>query len=114
MSLRRFSMKFGIALLAVGALAAQAQPVNAACTINVFVENIGEHRIWVRNEFAAGKGTAVRVTAGGWAGAQRRQLEANRRSRQAGRSIFWLEEGAAGRRWLRHSACLQCQAAVPG
>jgi len=54
-----FMFVTGVAMLAIS-----IKPVSAACTINVFVENVGDHRIWVRNEFIGGKGTAVRGGVG--------------------------------------------------
>ena len=41
-------------------------PAFAACTVNVFVENVGNNRIWIRNELKGGDGTAVKANVGGW------------------------------------------------
>jgi len=54
-------------VMALFVMAGASGPAYAACTVNVFVENIGKHRIWIRNELAKnGDGTAVKATAGGW------------------------------------------------
>ena len=66
MSMRISPVKFVLSFLAVTTFFASGAFAQGVCTINVFVENVGEHRIWIRNEFVAGKGTAVRATAGGW------------------------------------------------
>ena len=58
-----FIYVFVFALVLVGAKdSAFAQQ----CTINVFVQNVGNHRIWVRNEVRGIEGSAVRTPLGGW------------------------------------------------
>ncbi len=53
--------------MALFVVAGMSAPAEAACTVNVFVKNVGKNRIWIRNELAPnGDGTAVQATAGGW------------------------------------------------
>ena len=56
---------FGIAT-ALAVSAGAAGPASAACSINIFVQNDGDHLIWVRNEVVGQEGTGVKAEIGAW------------------------------------------------
>lgn len=43
-----------------------ALPAHAQCSINIFVQNDGNHLIWVRNEIVGQEGTGVKAEIGAW------------------------------------------------
>jgi len=63
---RLIQMSLTAFVMTLALLVGAKEPVSAACTINVFVQNTGKHRIWIRNEVKGLEGTAVRTPLTGW------------------------------------------------
>jgi len=85
-----FVYVFTMALVLLGAM----DSASAQCTLNVFVQNVGNNRIWVRNEVQGMDGTAVRTPLIGWRPLQRGGWEPAGIPDSTGGPYFGLNKGA--------------------